>query len=379
MRVDAFDFELPAERIALRPVVPRDSARLLSVSPACSPPFRDCSFQDLPGLLGPGDLLVFNDTRVIPARLFGVRQARDELLGEPRDEGPAGPGISPGARIEVLLHQRLDETRWKAFARPAKKLKPDDRLLFGAGATANLCLASGLAARVLNKGEAGEVTLGFEMAGPVLDEAIALHGSLPLPPYIASKRDVDARDLADYQTIYAARDGAVAAPTAGLHFTRELLEKIDKKNIERLNVTLHVGAGTFLPVKAQDTQDHRMHGETGVISQEAADRINACRARGGRVIAVGTTALRLLEASCDKTGKVHAFNGETGIFITPGYRFGAVDGLITNFHLPRSTLFMLVSAFCGLEVMQSAYQHAIKQHYRFYSYGDASFLLKGVS
>lgn len=354
MRVDLFDFDLPDERIALRPARPRDAARLLVVKPGAAP--EDRIVRELPDLLRPGDALVFNDTRVIPAQLFGER-VRD--------------GVS--ARIGVTLHMREAGDRWRAFLRPAKKIAAGDRILFGETAD-RACLVSGLAATVAEKGEAGEVVLAFDLTGPDLDAAIATLGHIPLPPYIASKRAEDAEDRADYQTIYAREEGAVAAPTAGLHFTPELFERLDARGVERHFVTLHVGAGTFLPVKADDTADHRMHAERGEVSEATAAALNAVRARGGRVVAVGTTSLRLLESAAGEDHMIRSFNGPTSIFITPGYRFRAVDLLMTNFHLPRSTLFMLVSAFSGLETMREAYGHAIRSGYRFYSYGDASLL-----
>jgi S-adenosylmethionine:tRNA ribosyltransferase-isomerase len=340
MKVDLFDYELPPDRIADRPIEPRDAARLLVVGGG----LEDRTIRDLPRLLAPGDLLLFNDTRVIPARLFGRR-------GE--------------AKIEILLHQRLGDALWRAFARPAKRLKPGDAVRF----------AEDFSARVEEKGEAGEVTLRFVPGGADLMAALAQHGSTPLPPYI--KRAADSRDRTDYQTLFAARDGAVAAPTAGLHMTERLLGELGARGIAWTTLTLHVGAGTFLPVKADDTADHVMHAEWGRIDAAAAARLNAARAAGGRVIAIGTTSLRLLESAADKEGRIHAFEGDTTIFITPGYRFRAVDGLLTNFHLPRSTLFMLVSALMGLETMRAAYAHAIAAGYRFYSYGDASLLLPG--
>lgn len=356
MKVDQFDFELPEDRIALRPMEPRDTARLLGVAPDSPAHLSDAVVNDLPGLLEPGDCLVFNDTRVIPARLVGVRHR----------EG------ATGAQIEITLHQRLDESRWLAFGRPAKRMKPGDRLRFGAGGEA--CMAGELDADIEARGEGGEVTLLFALSGVVLDEAIAAIGHMPLPPYIAGKRPTDQRDETDYQTVYAARDGAVAAPTAGLHFTPELLRALDERGIERTFVTLHVGAGTFLPVKADDTRDHRMHSEWGEVRSDVAERLNVVRKRGNRVIAVGTTSLRLLESAADADGNIQPYRGSTDIFITPGYTFKAVDGLMTNFHLPRSTLFMLVSAFSGLDAMRAAYSHAIEEHYRFYSYGDACLL-----
>jgi S-adenosylmethionine:tRNA ribosyltransferase-isomerase len=355
MRVDIFDFDLPETSIALRPAEPRGSARLLVVDPALG--LADRRVADLPGLLRPGDALVFNDTRVIPARLHGLRLR---------------PG-APGQRMEAMLHLREAPDCWRAFARPAKRLAVGDRIRFGSGRDAACDLAQ-LDATVAAKGEGGEVVLRFDLAGPLLDERIAALGILPLPPYIAGKRPVDERDAADYQTVYAREPGAVAAPTAGLHVTEDLLAALDAAGLERHHVTLHVGAGTFLPVKAEDTAEHRMHAEIGHIDAATADALNAVRARGGRVVAVGTTALRLLESAADETGCLHPFAGPTEIFITPGYRFRAVDALMTNFHLPRSTLFMLVSAFSGLDTMRAAYAHAIAAGYRFYSYGDASLL-----
>jgi S-adenosylmethionine:tRNA ribosyltransferase-isomerase len=348
MRVDLFDFDLPDERIALRPANPRDSARLLVVDPAADG-FSERQVRDLADLLRPGDALVFNDTKVIPAQLEGMRERGDNV-----------------SAVSVTLHMRIAGDRWKAFARPGKRIKAGDRIRFGTGET--------LLATVEEKGDAGEVTLHFDLSGPALDQAIATVGHIPLPPYIASKRDEDAQDRADYQTIYAREEGAVAAPTAGLHFTPELFEKLDKTGIERIFVTLHVGAGTFLPVKADDTTDHVMHFESGYIDADTAERLNAVKARGGRIISVGTTSLRLLESAADEHGLIHPWAGATDIFITPGYRFRAIDMLFTNFHLPRSTLFMLVSAFSGMETMKQAYEHAIQTGYRFYSYGDASLL-----
>ncbi|MEN3791818.1 tRNA preQ1(34) S-adenosylmethionine ribosyltransferase-isomerase QueA [Fulvimarina sp. MAC3] len=350
MRVDLFDFELPPERIALRPAEPRESAKLLGVSEAG---LSDRLIADLPDLLTPGDVLVFNDTKVIPAQLFGVR-TREGL----RD----GEGI---AQIEATLHMRLSTESWAAFVRPAKRVKVGDTVVFSSGD------AETLAAEVTARGEAGEATLTFEHSGPDLDAAIAAVGHVPLPPYIAARRGDDEQDRADYQTVYAREAGAVAAPTAGLHFTDELLARLKERGIATEFLTLHVGAGTFLPVKADDTEDHRMHAEIGTIDNATADRLNAVRASGGRIVSVGTTSLRLLESAASEDGRIAPFAGPTDIFITPGYRFRAVDRLMTNFHLPRSTLFMLVSAFSGLERMRGAYSHAIENAYRFYSYGDA--------
>jgi S-adenosylmethionine:tRNA ribosyltransferase-isomerase len=357
MRVDAFDFELPEESIALRPAVPRDAARLLVVPPGGA--IEDRSVRDLPDLLRPGDALVLNDTKVIRARLFGLR-TRGEAT----------------ARIEIMLHTREGPERWRAFARPAKRLEPGDRIRFGEDSESMACLLASLDAEVEAKGEGGDITLRFAFTGPALDEAIARLGETPLPPYIAGKRAADLQDEADYQTVYAREEGAVAAPTAGLHFTDDLFRRLAERGIERHLVTLHVGAGTFLPVKADETEDHRMHAEWGRVNEETASALNAVRARGGRIVAVGTTALRLLESAAAEDGTIRAFADWTDIFITPGYRFRAIDVLMTNFHLPRSTLFMLVSAFAGLERMHAVYAHAIASGYRFYSYGDASLLFR---
>ncbi len=351
MRVSDFDFDLPEKLIALHPAEPRDSARLLVVDPAVG--LSDRHVPDLLWLLKAGDVLVVNDTRVLPAELRGTR-----VRGENR------------ANVSFNLHKRVDAYTWRAFARPAKKLALLDRLELGNG------LADALVARVAGKGETGEVTLEFELGGAQLDEAIKSHGAMPLPPYIGAKRDVEARDLVDYQTVYAAEDGAVAAPTAGLHFTETLLQQLTDKGVTIERVTLHVGAGTFLPMKVEDTEDHVMHAEWGEIDQATVTRINAKRALGGRVVAVGTTSLRLLETASRATGTLQPFMGDTDIFITPGFRFRTVDALMTNFHLPRSTLFMLVSAFAGMDVMKDAYAHAIREGYRFYSYGDSSLLLR---
>jgi S-adenosylmethionine:tRNA ribosyltransferase-isomerase len=355
MRVDLFDFDLPEERIALRPAEPRDSARLLVVKPDEMP--QDRIVSDLPSLLREGDVLVFNDTKVIPAQLKGVRK-RGEAV----------------AQVEATLHMRVAPDRWQAFMRPGKRIAAGDRIHFGHDG--NSCFLGQLDATVIEKGEGGEALLGFDLSGPFLDEALHTVGHIPLPPYIASKRDDDERDRADYQTIYAREEGAVAAPTAGLHFTPELFAALDAKGVERHFVTLHVGAGTFLPVKADDTADHKMHAEIGSVSRETANALNAAKARGGRIIAVGTTSLRLLESAAREDDTVPAWSGPTDIFITPGYRFRTADMLMTNFHLPRSTLFMLVSAFSGLDTMRAAYAHAIANRYRFYSYGDASLLYR---
>ncbi|HEX8448608.1 MAG TPA: tRNA preQ1(34) S-adenosylmethionine ribosyltransferase-isomerase QueA [Allosphingosinicella sp.] len=343
MRVDEFDFALPPDRIALRPASPRDSARLLVVSGTRGR--EDRSVLDLPGLLRAGDILVFNDTRVIPAQLEGRR-------GE--------------ARIGATLHKREGPRQWRAFVRNAKRVRDGDRIDFG----------NGVSALAGSRARDGSLSLAFEGDEPV-ELLLERAGRIPLPPYIAGKREADERDSEDYQTMFAARDGAVAAPTASLHFTPRLMEALAAAGIGHETLTLHVGAGTFLPVKAEDTSGHEMHSEWGRIDSAVAGRLNAARAAGGRLIPVGTTSLRLLESAADEEGRVHPFEGDTAIFITPGYRFRAIDGLITNFHLPRSTLFMLVSALMGLETMRAAYAHAIGAGYRFYSYGDGSLLLPG--
>jgi S-adenosylmethionine:tRNA ribosyltransferase-isomerase len=355
MRVDLFDFDLPEASIALRPAVPRDSARLLAVRPGEG--LEDRLVSDLPSMLKEGDVMVFNNTKVIPAQLKGMRR-RGEAV----------------AQVEATLHMRIGPDRWLAFMRPGKRIAVGDRIHFGHDG--NSCFLGQLDATVLEKGEGGEALLGFDVSGPFLDEALHSVGHIPLPPYIASKRDDDERDVRDYQTIYAHEEGAVAAPTAGLHFTPELFAALDARGIQRHFVTLHVGAGTFLPVKADDTAGHKMHSEIGHVSADVAEALNVAKARGGRIIAVGTTSLRLLESATAKDGTLAAWSGPTDIFITPGYRFKMVDMLMTNFHLPRSTLFMLVSAFSGLETMHAAYAHAIETGYRFYSYGDASLLLR---
>jgi S-adenosylmethionine:tRNA ribosyltransferase-isomerase len=352
MRTDLFDFELPEDRIALHPVSPRDTARLLVVGPGAR--LEDRTVRDLPDLLREGDALVFNDTRVIPAALDGVR-----VRGDLR------------AHISVTLIERREPNRWLALARPAKRLKEGDRLQFGHSGSA--CLAGALDATVVAKGDDGAVELAFDLAGPDLDLAIAGVGSMPLPPYIAARRPAEDADRRDYQTIYAAHDGAVAAPTAGLHFTPELMARLEAHHISRHFVTLHVGAGTFLPVKAEDTGAHKMHAEWGEVSPETAAALNRVRATGRRLVAVGTTSLRLLEAAA-RSGEIEPWRGPTDIFITPGYRFRTVDALMTNFHLPRSTLFMLVAAFSGLDAMKEAYAYAVASGYRFYSYGDACLL-----
>jgi len=342
MRVDLFDFDLPPERIALRPARPRDAARLLDVRGA---EISDHQVLELPQLLEPGDVLVFNDTKVIPAQLEGRR-------GE--------------ASIGATLHKREGPREWQAFLRNAKRARVGDAIDFGAG----------VGASVIEKSDDGSALLHFHGEEPV-ELLLERVGRMPLPPYIASRRPADEEDRADYQTMFAREEGAVAAPTAALHFTERLLETLDARGVGREILTLHVGAGTFLPVKAEDTSAHKMHAEWGRIDEETAARLNSVRASGRRLIAVGTTSLRLLESAADESGKIQAFEGDTAIFITPGYRFRAIDGLLTNFHLPKSTLFMLVSALMGMDVMKSAYTHAIKSGYRFYSYGDASLLLPG--
>ena len=358
MRTDAFDFELPAQRIALRPIVPRDAARLLIVRPGSQPEFSDAQIGDLHDLLRAGDALVVNDTKVIPARLFGRRIGRGE--SEPK--------------IEATLHRRLDGSRWRAFVKPAKRLVEGDVVRFGD--EGKVCFLGQLDAQVEEKEAGGEVVLAFAFHGPVLDEAVSERGAMPLPPYIAARREPDERDRLDYQTIFAHAEGSVAAPTAGLHFSDALIARLQERGVSLHKVTLHVGAGTFLPVKASDTGEHRMHPETACLSAQSASALNAARASGGRIVAVGSTALRLLETASTEDGTIHPFTGETALFITPGYRFRAVDVLMTNFHLPRSTLFMLVAAFCGLDVMKRAYAHAIAAGYRFYSYGDACLLFR---
>ena len=339
MKVDAFDFDLPKDLIAERPAEPRDSSRLLEIDRRG---FHDRRFRDLPERLAAGDILVFNDTRVIPARLTGRR-------GD--------------AKVEVTLHKQVadDPGCWDVFARPAKRFRPGDRVVFG----------DGFGAEVVVRRDGGEVRLRFDCQGAAFRAALERHGVSPLPPYIPRPTGADDRDGRDYQTVYARHDGAVAAPTAGLHFTPELLAALDERGVASAHVTLHVGAGTFLPVKVEDTRDHPMHGEFGHLDGDAAAAINRVRSAGGRVVAVGTTSLRLLESAADETGQVHPFDGETRLFITPGYRFKVADAMITNFHLPRSTLFMLVAAFAGLEAMHAAYDHAKGAGYRFYSYGDA--------
>ncbi|MBI1868850.1 MAG: tRNA preQ1(34) S-adenosylmethionine ribosyltransferase-isomerase QueA [Methylocystis sp.] len=358
MRVSLFNFDLPQHAIALRPARPRDSARMLVVRPN-DLALEDRLVGDLPALLAPGDALVVNDTRVIHARLYGHRRRGDNT-----------------ARIEATLIERVSASRWRALARPAKKLACGERVRFGAAPERGVRLVAPLDASVSEKGENGEVVFAFDVAGAALDRAIEALGAMPLPPYIAGQRDADARDEDDYQTLFARNAGAVAAPTAGLHFTPQLVAALRACGVALYKVTLHVGAGTFLPVKAEDTSDHEMHAEQGLVSEATAVALNETRAAGGRVVAVGTTALRCLETAARQDGSIKAFSGKTAIFITPGYRFRAVDALLTNFHLPRSTLFMLVAAFAGLDRMKAAYAHAIDAGYRFYSYGDACLLFR---
>src|SRR5215470_474422 len=384
MRTDLFDFDLSDDRIALKPASPRDAARLLVVHPGSRPTtsspwqatqlapdvspadvdlgrtapdlnLEDRVVRDLPDLVRPGDVLVFNDTRVIRAALQGER-TRD----------------GQRALISFNLHRRVDESRWRAFARPAKRLAVGDRIRFGQ--EGRVCLLGTLEATVTAIGQAGEVELSFSLHSAYLDEAIDIVGDPPLPPYILGKRRVHSEDAEDYQTVYARREGAVAAPTAGLHFTDGLLSALDARGVLRLFATLHVGAGTFLPVKVEDTDHHNMHAEWGELSAATAATLNRARASGARVVAAGTTALRLLETAAAEDGSVRPLAGETALFITPGYRFKVVDVLMTNFHLPRSTLFMLVAAFSGLDTMRAAYAYAIGRGYRFYSYGDACLL-----
>jgi len=385
MKTDLFDFELPAERIALRPVSPRDAAKLLVVRPPQHPPtpapagvqsakgeaggswvpasagtsgeiVEDRHVRDLPELLRAGDALVVNDSKVIAARLKGRRIGR----------GSSEPAI------EATLIKRLDGSHWRAFILGARKVEAGDTLRFGS--EGKVCFLDQLDAQVLHKDEEGEVTLSFSFHGPVLDQAIAERGEMPLPPYIASRRDPDERDRADYQTMFAQVEGSVAAPTAGLHFTESMLARLKTRGVGLHKVTLHVGPGTFLPVKTEDTAGHKMHAEFGVVTAETAAALNAVRTAGGRIVAVGSTALRLLESAANEDGRLTEFAGDTAILITPGYRFRAVDLMLTNFHLPRSTLFMLVAAFSGLNTMKRAYAHAIASGYRFYSYGDACLL-----
>jgi S-adenosylmethionine:tRNA ribosyltransferase-isomerase len=358
MRTDLFDFVLPQDRIALRPVSPRDAARLLVVRPGEAAPLDDRAVRDLPDLLQVGDALVVNDTKVIPASLHGRRVGRS-------DSEPA---------VDATLIKRLDGSRWSALAKPGKRLAVGDVVRFGS--EGRVCFLDQFDATVEAKGEGGEVTLAFAFHGATLDQAVAERGDMPLPPYIAGRRPADARDRLDYQTMFAREEGSVAAPTAGLHFTDAIVQALQVRGIAVHRVTLHVGAGTFLPVKADDTSGHRMQPEWGSVSAATAAALNAVRHAGGRIVAVGSTALRLLESASAEDGTLAAFSGDTALFITPGYRFRVADAMLTNFHLPRSTLFMLVCAFCGLEVMQRAYTHAIESGYRFYSYGDACLLFR---
>ncbi len=351
MRVDLFDFDLPEDRIALRPAHPRDAARLMVVEPGA--PNRHVQVRDLPGLLRSGDVLVVNNTRVLHAALEGTRTRGDSTIA-----------------VHVNLAERDAPDTWWAFARPGKRIAVGDQLLFVAAEHAG----TELTAEVTDKAADGRVRLAFDRGGPHLDETVAVLGHMPLPPYIAGRRAEDAADRTDYQTVFAEIDGAVAAPTAGLHFTPELMTRLKEHGVGVEAVTLHVGPGTFLPVKVDDTAGHRMHAEWGSVTEEAAAALNAARVAGGRIVAIGTTSLRLLETVADEAGVIHPFSEETDIFITPGYRFRAVDLLMTNFHLPRSTLFMLVSAFSGRERMLAAYREAIAEGYCFYSYGDACLL-----
>jgi S-adenosylmethionine:tRNA ribosyltransferase-isomerase len=358
MRTDLFDFALPEDRIALRPAKPRDAARLLVVRAHAQPACEDRAIRDLPDLLQRGDALVVNDTKVLPASLHGRRIGRG-------DQAPV---------IEATLVKRLDGSRWNALVRPAKRLAPGDVVRFGS--EGRVCFLDQLDATVESKGEGGEVTFAFAFHGPVLDQALAERGDMPLPPYIAGRRAADDDDRSDYQTMFAREEGSVAAPTAGLHFTPALVEQLAARGIGLQRVTLHVGPATFLPVKTEDTSGHQMQPEWGGVSAETAAALNATRRAGGKIVAVGSTALRLLETAAAEDGMLSAFSGETDLFVTPGYRFRVVDAMLTNFHLPRSTLFMLVCAFCGIDVMQRAYAHAIASGYRFYSYGDACLLFR---
>ncbi len=358
MRTDLFDFELPEDLIALRPAPERDGGRMLVVGATGEMSCADKAVRDLPSFLHPGDAIVFNNTKVLPAALEGRRSRGDSAV-----------------KISVNLVQRLDDRSWHVFAKPGRRLAIGDVIAFARGSAATENDVD-LAAEVLEKHDDGLVTLRFNVSGAELDAAIATAGYMPLPPYIAAKRKADAQDDASYQTVYAKHTGAVAAPTAGLHFTDQLLSALKEKGVGAHHLTLHVGAGTFLPVKSTDTAEHKMHAEWGEITLETATALNDVRQAGGRIFAVGTTSLRLLETAAADDGTLHPFKGETDIFITPGYRFKAVDALLTNFHLPKSTLFMLVSAFAGLDQMQAAYAHAVAERYRFYSYGDATLLFR---
>jgi S-adenosylmethionine:tRNA ribosyltransferase-isomerase len=363
MRTELFDFALPEDRIALRPAAPRDSARLLVVRSGEPAALEDRMVVDLPTLLRAGDALVVNDTKVIPARLHGRRLPRVR-------EGDPQPAIA------ATLVKRLDGSRWTALARPGKRLAVGDVVRFGT--EGQVCFLDQLDATVEAKGLSGEVTLAFAFHGPMLDQALAERGEMPLPPYIADRRAVDEADRHDYQTMFARQEGSVAAPTAGLHFTEPLVAALHAGGVTIHRVTLHVGPGTFVPVKAADTSEHRMHEEWGTVTAETAAALNATRRAGGRIVAVGSTSLRLIESAASDDGAIGEFSGETNLFITPGYRFRAVEAMLTNFHLPRSTLFMLVAAFCGLPTMQQAYAHAIEAGYRFYSYGDACLLFRSA-
>jgi len=360
MRVDLFDFDLPESAIALRPLEHKQDAQLLLVE-ADDCAFSDKTIADLPDVLKAGDAVVVNNTKVIPAKLTGLRTSRT--------------GAQP--RIHVNLHAREASDLWRAFTRPARKLDVGDRISFGT--QDETCLSGALNAEVVGKGEGGEITLRFDLSGPVLDDAIKFLGEMPLPPYISGKRAVEGSDAQDYQTTFAKVEGAVAAPTAGLHFDDDLIKRLTDKGISLHVVTLHVGAGTFLPVKTDDTKDHKMHSEWGEIDEETCQALNDIKAKGGRIVCIGTTSLRMLETAANVVGKIEPFSGTTDIFITPGYNFKVVDVLLTNFHLPRSTLFMLVCAFSGLKRMKQAYAHAIKANYRFYSYGDACLLTRAQS
>ncbi|MGH6671885.1 MAG: tRNA preQ1(34) S-adenosylmethionine ribosyltransferase-isomerase QueA [Xanthobacteraceae bacterium] len=363
MRTDLFNFALPEDRIALRPAVPRDSARLLLVRPGVQPGLEDRVVRDLADLLREGDAIVVNDTKVLPASLHGRRLPRGE-------DGGYEPAIA------ATLIKRLDGSRWNALVRPVKRLAIGDIVRFGT--EGRVCFLDQLDATVEAKGQGGEVTFAFAFHGAVLDQALEERGEMPLPPYIAGRRAVDEADRSDYQTMFARDEGSVAAPTAGLHFTPSLVSALQARGIGLHTVTLHVGPGTFLPVKAEDTSTHRMHAEWGSIRPDTAAALNAVRRDGGRIVAVGSTSLRLVESAAAEDGTIGEFSGETALFVTPGYRFRAVDAMLTNFHLPRSTLFMLVSAFCGLDTMQRAYAHAIAAGYRFYSYGDACLLFRAI-
>jgi S-adenosylmethionine:tRNA ribosyltransferase-isomerase len=352
MHISLFDFDLPEERVATTPAEPRDSAKMLCV---CGETFNDATVRDLPDYLNPGDALVLNNTRVIPARLNAVRERADGAI----------------ARIEFTLTRRESTDTWQALAKPAKRLKTGDTVTILAGDE-----KSSLTATIAAKHDGGNITLRFDLKGNALDQQIEKYGLMPLPPYIAAKRTPDASDNARYQTTFAKHNGAVAAPTAGLHFTPELLERLKQRGVSVHFVTLHVGMGTFLPVKTDDTRDHVMHSEWGSIDASTAQALNAAKASGHRVVAVGTTSVRVLETAADENGTLKEWSGDTAIFITPGYRFKVVDALMTNFHLPRSTLFMLVSAFSGLDTMRKAYTYAVKNHYRFYSYGDSTLLIR---